>query len=451
MKLITAFLFLLSTFVVNQDVEAQTRGPRYNPNPGGSGGSSPSRSGGSSTPSRSGGSSTPRGPSYNPNPDRGSSTPSRPSSGGTYTPSRPSTPSTGSTVGGSTPRGPRYNPNPGSGTPSTPSRPSTGGTYTPSRPSPGSTVGGSTPRGPRYNPNPGNGTPSRPGPVVNRPNPGSTPRGPRYNPNPNTNPRNPGRVVTRPGTTQPRYYPRPTSPTYRVPGQRYNRPAPGRTVYHRPIRTHYGTRYYHRPYGHTPIRYSHYYHAPYRSPYYHTVRYYRSYDWYNYVYRVNRNYVYAHWIFYPANGYSNGYRTIDNYPYYVYNGYRYRYSNNDYCNYQLVDSNNHNVVQTYWNQSCNTGYDACSYERDRLNAQMNDYRYFCSETWRDYGYDYSTPSYDETGYPTSTDSDYDYDDYTCTDANRDGMCDDYSNTCSDYDNDGYCDPGTYSPEYSEAI
>jgi hypothetical protein len=264
------------------------------------------------------------------------------------------------------------------------------------RPNPGST----TPRGPRYNPNPGN---RNPGPVVTRPTPGNTtPRGPRYNPNPGN--RNPGPVVTRP--------------------------------HNRPVQTHYGTRYYHRPIGYTPIRYSSYYHAPYRSPYHHSVRYYRSYDWYNYVFRTHPSYIYANWIFYPANGYNNGYRTFDNYPYYVYNGYRHRYSTNDYCNYQLVDSNNHQVVQTYWNQICNTGYDSCSYERDRLNSQMNDYRYFCSETFRDYGYDYSRPSYETP----------DQDDYTCVDANRDGMCDDYqdsSNTCTDYDNDGYCDPGSY--------
>ncbi len=124
-------------------------------------------------------------------------------------------------------------------------------------------------------------------------------------------------------------------------------------------------------------------------------------------------YVYVNWIFYPASGYNNGYWTIDNYPYYVFNGYRYRYSHLDTCNYQLVDSWNHDVVDTFWNQTCNTGYDACSYQRDRMNSQMGDFRYFCSETFRDQGYDYSRPTYE----------DYDYDDQYCT----------------DYDNDGYCD------------
>jgi len=103
---------------------------------------------------------------------------------------------------------------------------------------------------------------------------------------------------------------------------------------------------------------------------------------------------------------------IDNYPYYVFNSYRYRYSQIDFCNYQLVDSWNHQVVTQYWNQQCNIGYDNCSFERDRLNTQMGEYRYFCSETFRDESYDYSTPSYD-----TSSEEE----------------------TCQDWDNDGYCD------------
>src|SRR5690606_23603992 len=146
---------------------------------------------------------------------------------------------------------------------------------------------------------------------------------------------------------------------------------PSRTIY-RPIRTNYGTRQYHRPYGYSPIRYVNYYHAPYRAPYRHTIRYYRTFDWYNHVVRSYRNYIYAHWIFWPTTGYNNGYYVIDNYPYYVYNGYRFRYSPVDYCNYQLVDQYNHRVERTYWNQLCNTGYDACSMERDRLNAQMGE-------------------------------------------------------------------------------
>ena len=99
-----------------------------------------------------------------------------------------------------------------------------------------------------------------------------------------------------------------------------------------------------------------------------------------------------------------------------------------------MDKNDHRVVHTYWNQQCNTGYDACSDERDRLNAQMGEYRYFCSETFRDYGYDTSTPSYEDSNYGSS-----ESEDNTCSDANRDGMCDDYENTCTDADDNGYCD------------
>jgi hypothetical protein len=293
MKTLTAILFLLSTFVFQQDVEAQTRGPRYNPNP--NRGSSPTRT----TPER-----------RNPSPTR--------------------------TSGRNTQTG-------------------------------GSNSGGYTERGPRYNPNPNRS----------------------------------GQTTTR-------------------------------RTYQGPVRTNYGTRNYHRPYGSTPVRYSHYYHVPYRAGYSHTTRYYNSNAWYNYVFRMNHNYIYASWIFYPATGYNNGYSTIDNYPYYVYNGYRNRYSANDSCNYQLVDNYDHRVVQTYWNQACNTGYDACSYERDRLNSQNNEFRFFCSETWRDGGFDYSRPSYDDSSYGNNT----------CVDANRDGMCDDFNgqnNTCSDNNNDGYCD------------
>lgn len=177
----------------------------------------------------------------------------------------------------------------------------------------------------------------------------------------------------------------------------------------------------------------HYYHVPYRAPYRHVVRYYRTYDWYNYVYRNHRDYVYAHWIYYPASGYNNGYWDIDNYPYYVYNGYRHRYSSYDYCNYQLVDTYNHAVLNTYWNQLCNTGYDACAMERDRLNSQMNEFRYTCSETYRDYGYDYSTPTFDDSYYSSEISTDT-----NDVDPNGDGYTD-----CSDNDNDGYCDPGTY--------
>lgn len=187
----------------------------------------------------------------------------------------------------------------------------------------------------------------------------------------------------------------------------------------------YNTSNYHRPYGYTPVRYVTYYHSPYMNPYSSNVRYYRTFDWYSYVYRSYPNYIYANWIFWPTFGYNNGYYVLDNYPYYVYNGYRFRYSSFDYCNYQLVDQYSHQVVQTFWNQTCNQGFDICAYERDRLNSQMGEHRYFCAETFRDYGYDYSIPTYQDSnydGYPDSANYGYAP-----------------PGSCVDYDNDGYCD------------
>lgn len=113
----------------------------------------------------------------------------------------------------------------------------------------------------------------------------------------------------------------------------------------------------------------------------------------------------------------------------------------DRCNYQLVDEYDHRVIQSFWNQTCNSGFDACSVERDRLNSQMNEYRYFCSETFRDERYDQSSPTYDDVYYDPDRGSPSDN---TCEDQNRDRICDNYNqgNTCVDNDRDGRCDPGT---------
>jgi hypothetical protein len=76
---------------------------------------------------------------------------------------------------------------------------------------------------------------------------------------------------------------------------------------------------------------------------------------------------------------DNGYRWDNEYPYYIYNGYSHRYSNYDTCNYELVDGNDNDVIRTYNNYTCSTGYDLCSDLRDDLNASEYGYRYFCSE------------------------------------------------------------------------
>ena len=70
-----------------------------------------------------------------------------------------------------------------------------------------------------------------------------------------------------------------------------------------------------------------------------------------------------------------------------------------------------------------------------MNGQSNDYRYVCSETYRDQNYDYSTPSYDDT-YQDST-----YSDQTGSTYDTGSYDDQYDSgdVCNDIDNDGYCD------------
>ena len=85
--------------------------------------------------------------------------------------------------------------------------------------------------------------------------------------------------------------------------------------------------------------------------------------------------------------YSSGYFVYNNYPYYVYDGYQHRYSSIDTCDYQLVDKYTDQVISTYYSQTCNYGYDSCSMQRDNLNRNEYDNRYFCAETYNNgYGY-----------------------------------------------------------------
>lgn len=122
---------------------------------------------------------------------------------------------------------------------------------------------------------------------------------------------------------------------------------------------------------------------------------------------------------------NNGYNWNNNYPWYTYNGYGHRYSRVDYCNYELVDGYNNSVERTYYNYTCNTGYDMCADLRDNLNSYERGYRYFCSEklegTHTDYNYNYNddfysdVASYDDDGY----DDGYGYDDYSDWDSDFD--------------------------------
>lgn len=160
------------------------------------------------------------------------------------------------------------------------------------------------------------------------------------------------------------------------------------------MRNYYGSARYHRPPMFRPVSYWRYSHNPYRNIFVGSLRWGRSWDYYSYVRGSYPNYLYLNWIYWPTTGYNNGYYVFNNYPYYVYNGYRYRYSVQDSCNYQLVDTYTHQVQRNFWGMNCNIGYDQCANERDRMNSYSNDFRYTCSETYRDQNYDFSRPTYD---------------------------------------------------------
>ncbi len=89
----------------------------------------------------------------------------------------------------------------------------------------------------------------------------------------------------------------------------------------------------------------------------------------NYYRYVPRQYVYVNWIYYPTSfDYDDGYYVIDDYDYYVYQGYRHRYSDEDKCNYELVRVKDYKVMQQYYDISCKQAYDQCAVARDKLNG-----------------------------------------------------------------------------------
>jgi hypothetical protein len=132
-------------------------------------------------------------------------------------------------------------------------------------------------------------------------------------------------------------------------------------------------------------RYSRHHHVPHRSHRAHNRRYNNP---RSYHYTIPYRYIYSNrWIRFSVT-WNNGYYWND-YPYYVYNGYRHRYSNYDICNYELVNSLTNEVVRSYPSMTCNYGYDLCSSLRDDLNYDYGSYRFFCSERYsRDYDYNY---------------------------------------------------------------
>jgi hypothetical protein len=121
-------------------------------------------------------------------------------------------------------------------------------------------------------------------------------------------------------------------------------------------------------------------HRPHRDHVRHTRRYTRR-DYYR---TIPRTYVYRdRWILFSI-GLTNGYYYLDNYPYYVFGGYRYRYSNYDICDYELVDRETGYVERTYYDYTCAVGYDLCADLRDIYNEYEYYDRYFCAERFQDY-------------------------------------------------------------------
>lgn len=159
-------------------------------------------------------------------------------------------------------------------------------------------------------------------------------------------------------------------------------------------------RFRHRPHWREPHRrYTRHTHRPQRDRFDHRRRFSRRYDYhrtipYRFVYWDN-------WIRYRVS-HNDGFVIIDGYPYYVYNGYRHRYSSYDRCDYDLVDGWDNRVERTFYGYTCQQAYDYCADLRDDLNWRRSDYRYFCSER-----IDYSYGSYSHWDY----NDDFYYDTY----------------------------------------
>ena len=228
----------------------------------------------------------------------------------------------------------------------------------------------------------------------------------------------------------------------------YSRPNPrrDRDRYRRPVRrttwdVSWGwrrhTRHAHRPLWWLPsVTYTHYSHVPYRYNAHHHNRWAQS---MYYHYSIPYNYVYWNTWVRVRHQRTNGYYWHDGYPYYIYNGYRHRYSQTDRCDYELVDGRNNTTERTFHTYSCSVGYDMCSDLRDRMNQYESNYRYFCSEKFsrdnnHNYNWDYSNDFWSDANESEDYGSN-DYDDYDF------GSHDSYDDYVTDNDsyNDGYED------------
>ena len=148
----------------------------------------------------------------------------------------------------------------------------------------------------------------------------------------------------------------------------------------------------------------------------------------HYHYTIPYRYIYWNqWIRYRVTD-LNGYRLYNGYPFFVFNGYRHRYSSYDQCNYDLVDGNTNSVQRTFSGYTCKMSYDMCADVRDNLNADYSSYRYFCAEEFE----------YDEN---FRYDWNYNDDFYSDVDTDFSDSDEDYYNDDDDYDYDDYGDYG----------
>ena len=189
-------------------------------------------------------------------------------------------------------------------------------------------------------------------------------RGPSHRP---ARPHRPSRPSHRPAR------PRPSRPSHRP--ARPHRPS---RPHHRPARNHHHRKHVRGPWRRVAHSRPGRHHRNFRVIGHHHARYARPhYYWRN----VPRHHYYRSWLMWSVdvNIYVNGYYAFNNYPYYVFNGYRHRYSSVDLCDYDLVDSYSDTIEKTFYGLSCKRAYDKCAFERTIFNESERDYRYFCAE------------------------------------------------------------------------
>jgi hypothetical protein len=175
----------------------------------------------------------------------------------------------------------------------------------------------------------------------------------------------PHRPAPAPGVNRPDPRPRPPAPVADRPPRDDERRNPGA----RP-----GTRPTPRPGARPPARHTH---APHRNIPRHQPRYSAPRDYHR---TLPRHYiVHNRWVLVQTTIHYGYY--WDNYPYYVYNGHRHRYSPYEYCDYELVDSYTWQTYTAFYGRTCQTAYDQCADMRDELNWWEYDDRYFCAEPY----------------------------------------------------------------------